>query len=83
MTPNHYTTFDATGAPVTTAAAANGTNHCNFTAKQYIGVADLLAAAATSGELPNPQTIATKVRKMGGSIVDAKFEPALPKFYGN
>ncbi len=83
MTPNHYTTFDATGAPVTTAAAANGTNHCNFTAKQYIGVADLLAAAATSGELPNPQTIATTVRKMGGSIVDAKFEPALPKFYGN
>lgn len=83
MTPNHYTTFDAAGAPVTTGAAANGTNHCNFTAKQYIGVANLLAAAATSGSLPNPQTIATAVRHMGGSIVDAKFEPVLPKFYGN
>jgi len=83
MTPNHYTTFDAAGSPVTTGAAANGTNHCNFTAKQYIGVANLLAEAANSGSLPKPQTIATTVRRMGGSIVDAKFEPVLPKFYGN
>ena len=81
VTPNHYTTFDATGVPITSAPAANGTTHCNFTVKQYTGVADLLAQAASTGALPNPQTIATKVRKMGGSIVDAKFEPALPKFY--
>ena len=83
MTPNHYTTFAATGAPITTVPAANGTTHCNFTVKQYTGVADLLAEAAISGSLPRPATIATTVRKMGGSIVDAKFEPVLPKFYGN
>lgn len=81
VTPNHYTTFDDTGAPITSGRAANGTNHCNFTVKQYIGVADLLAAAAKTGALPSAPTIATTVRKMGGSIVDAKFEPALPKFY--
>ncbi len=81
VTPNHYSKFDATGSPDTSGAAANGTNHCNFTVKQYIGVADMLASAATNGVLPNPQTIKTTVRKMGGSIVDAKFEPALPKFY--
>ncbi len=81
VTPAHYTKFDAAGSPDTTGAPANGTTHCNFTAKQYEGVADLLAQAATDGALPTPQTIATKVRKMGGSIVDAKFEPALPKFY--
>ena len=81
VTPNHYSKFDATGAPDTSGAAANGTNHCNFTVKQFIGVADMLASAATTGVLPNPQTIKTTVRRMGGSIVDAKFEPALPKFY--
>lgn len=81
VTPNHYTKFDATGAPDTSGAPANGTSHCNFTVKQYIGVADMLASAATNGVLPNPQTIKTTVRRMGGSIVDAKFEPALPKFY--
>jgi hypothetical protein len=67
--------------PITSGPAANGTNHCNFTVKQYIGIADLLAQAATTGALPNPQTIANKLRKMGGSVVDAKLEPVLPKFY--
>jgi hypothetical protein len=83
VTPNHYTKFDATGAPDTTGPAANGTTHCNFTVAQYLGVAKLLAQAGKDGKLPNPQTIATTARKMGGSIVDAKFEPPLPKFYLN
>ena len=81
VTPNHYTQFDAAGAPDTTGPAANGTTHCNFTVAQYLGVAKLLAQAGKDGKLPNPQTIATTARKMGGSIVDAKFEPVLPKFY--
>jgi len=81
VTPAHYTKFDATGAPDTSGAPVNGTTHCNFTAKQYIGVATLLAQASAEGKLPNPQTIATAARRMGGSIVDAKFEPVLPKFY--
>jgi len=83
MTPAHYTKFDATGAPDTTGAPANGTNHCNFTVKQYLGIAKLLAQAGQTGKLPNPQTVATTARRMGGSIVDAKFEPVLPKFYSS
>ena len=80
MTPAHYTKFTAAGAPDTSGPLANGTNHCKFTVKQYIGVADMLAASV-NGSLPKPQTIKTTVRKMGGSIVDAKFQPALPKFF--
>ena len=81
VTPAHYTKFTAAGAPDTSGPRANGTIHCTFTAKQYIGVADLLAASAVKGALPNPQTIKTAARRMGGSIVDAKFQPALPKFF--
>ncbi len=78
--PTHYTTFDATGSPVTSTPPANGTTHCYFTAKQYIGVADLLAAAATEG-MPKPGKVANVVRKMKGAIIDADFKPTLLKFY--
>ena len=78
----HYTTFDAAGSPVTSTAAANGTNHCNFTAKQYLGVADLLASAGTNG-MPKPGTVANAVRKMKGAIIDSEFKPSLLKFYVN
>ena len=79
---SHYTTFDAAGSPVTSTAAANGTNHCNFTAKQYLGVADLLASAGTNG-MPKPGTVANAVRKMKGAIIDSEFKPSLLKFYVN
>ena len=79
-TPTHYTTFDATGLPITSTAAANGTNHCNFTTKQYLAVADLLAYASASGKHLSGGPLITKVRKMGGSILDSKLDVPLLKF---
>jgi hypothetical protein len=81
LTPTHYTTFGATGSPVTSTAAANGTNHCNFTDKQLITVADLLAYASTNGKNRAGGPLTTAVRKMGGSTADPKFQAVLPKFY--
>ena len=81
LTPTHYTTFDATGAPVTSTPAANGTNHCNFTTKQYTTVADMLAYASTNGKSLSGGPLLSAVRNMGGSTVDPKFQAALPKFY--
>ena len=81
VTPAHYTTFTATGAPITTTPAANGTNHCNFNVKQYIAVADLLASASANGHDLSGGALNTVVRKMGGTTRDLQFAPALPKFY--
>jgi pimeloyl-ACP methyl ester carboxylesterase len=81
LTPTHYTTFDAAGSPVTSTAAANGTNHCNFTTKQYTTVADMLAYASIHGQHLPAGKVVTAVRKMGGSTSDPKFQAALPKFY--
>jgi pimeloyl-ACP methyl ester carboxylesterase len=81
LTPTHYTTFDAAGSPVTSTAAANGTNHCNFTTKQYTTDADMLAYASIHGQHLPAGKVVTAVRKMGGSTSDPKFQAALPKFY--
>jgi pimeloyl-ACP methyl ester carboxylesterase len=81
LTPTHYTTFGATGSPVTSTAAANGTNHCNFTTKQYTTVADMLAYASTNGKNLSGGALTSAVRKMGGSTADPKFQATLPKFY--
>ncbi len=81
LTPTHYSTFSAEGAPVVTTPAANGTNHCNFTTKQYTTVADLLAYASIHGKNLSGGKLTTAVRKMGGSTADPKFQAALPKFY--
>ena len=81
LTPTHYTTFDAAGSPVTSTAAANGTNHCNFTTKQFTTVADLLAYASITGRHMSGGALLTAVRKMGGSTADPKFTAVLPKFY--
>jgi hypothetical protein len=80
-TPAHYTTFTAAGAPITTVPAANGTNHCNFTVKQYIAVANMLAYASANGKNLSGGALNTAVRKMGGTTRDPNFAPALPKFY--
>jgi len=81
LTPAHYTTFTALGAPITNIAAANGTNHCNFSVKQYIAVANMLAYASASGKDLSGGALYTAVRKMGGTTRDLQFAPALPKFY--
>jgi len=80
-TPAHYTTFTATGAPITSVASANGTDHCNFSVKQYIAVANMLAYASASGKNLSGGALYTAVRKMGGTTRDLHFAPALPKFY--
>jgi hypothetical protein len=81
LTPAHYTTFSAVGAPITTTPAANGTNHCNFNVKQYIAVADMLAYASANGKNLSGGALYTAVRKMGGTTRDLKFAPVLPKYY--
>ena len=78
--PAHYTKFDATGLPVTSTPAVNGTGHCNFTLKQYTTVVDLLASAATAGKFPNMGPVKSAIRKMG-AVYDPNFEPNLLKFY--
>jgi pimeloyl-ACP methyl ester carboxylesterase len=82
-TPTHYSTFDATGLPVTSTPAANGTNHCNFTTKQYLAVADLLAYASATGKQLSGGPLRTKVRKMGGAVIDPKLDVPLMKFDQN
>jgi len=81
LTPPHYTTFTALGAPITNVPAANGTNHCNFNVKQYIAVANMLAYASATGKDLSGGALNTAVRKMGGTTRDLQFAPALPKFY--
>ena len=81
LTPTHYSTFDAAGSPVTSTAAANGTNHCNFTTTQLKTVADMLAYASTTGHHISGGKLITTVRKMGGSTADPKFLAVLPKYY--
>ena len=81
LTPPHYTTFTALGAPITNVPAANGTNHCNFNVKQYIAVANMLAYASATGKDLSGGSLNTAVRKMGGTTRDLQFAPALPKFY--
>ncbi len=78
--PAHYTKFDASGLPVTSTPAVNGTDHCNFTLKQYTTVVDLLGSAATAGKFPNMGPVKSAVRKMG-AVYDPNFEPDLLKFY--
>ena len=81
LTPAHYTTFTALGAPITNVPAANGTEHCNFNVKQYIAVANMLAYASATGKDLSGGALNTAVRKMGGTTRDLQFAPALPKFY--
>ncbi len=45
---DQYTTFTAAGQPDTSGPKANGTGHCNFTADQYLAVANILSDAVES-----------------------------------
>ena len=63
--PEKYSKFTATGSPDTSAPAASGTNHCNFTVSQYLAIADLLAYAAENGKNMSGGALYTKLRKAG------------------
>ncbi|MEY3254396.1 MAG: hypothetical protein RJA01_402 [Actinomycetota bacterium] len=80
--PDKYTKFTAAGAPDTSVPAATGTNHCNFTVKQYLAIADLLAYAADNGKNMSGGALLTKLRKAGDMTLDRKYVAPRLKFYG-
>jgi len=69
-TPANYTKFDAAGSPITSSAAAQGTNHCNFTSAQLVLVAKSLVQASSTGKLPSGGALYTAVRKAGNLSID-------------
>lgn len=82
VTPKSWTTFTAAGAPITTAAAAPGTNHCNFTTANYLTVAKFLVESGNSGRITWNAAAMSAVRKSKGLLVDPDFRAPLLKFYG-
>ncbi len=82
MTPASYTTFTAGFAPITTTPAAQGTDHCNFTAAQLIFVAKALVTASSTGELPSGGALSPgRLKKVGSISIDPFFRAPLLKFY--
>jgi len=77
-----YTTFDpATGSPIATTPAAQGTNHCNFTTSQLLMVAKTLVSSGETGQLPRGGAVVTAVRKAGSLAIDPLFRAPLLKYY--
>jgi len=60
-----YSKFTATGTPDTTATRGAGTGHCDFTAAQWLAVADLMTARLADGKFPLGGKITTTARKVG------------------
>jgi pimeloyl-ACP methyl ester carboxylesterase len=79
-TPDSYTKFSATGSPISQ-TGVNGTGHCVTTTKQYLAIADILAKAATNGQLVTDGAFRTAIRKAGGLTFDRDFSVPLMKFY--
>jgi len=79
-TPDSYTKFSATGSPISQ-SGVNGTGHCVTTTKQYMAIADILAKAATNGQLVTDGAFRTAIRKAGGLTFDRDFSVPLMKFY--
>jgi pimeloyl-ACP methyl ester carboxylesterase len=82
VTPKTWTKFDETGAPVTSAAAAPGTNHCNFTTANYLTVAKFLVDSGKSGVLNWDAAARRAIRASKGLLVDPNYRAPLLKFYG-
>ena len=80
-TPAAYTTFTSAGAPVTTTPAAPGTNHCNFTAAQYLVVAQELVSAGQTGKFLSGGKFRNLVRRAKNLSIDPFFNAPLLKFY--
>ncbi len=80
-TPTAYTTFDSNGSPITTTSAAPGTNHCNFTAAQYLVVAKELVFAGNNGTFLGGGTLKNMIRKAKNLSNDPFFEAPLLKYY--
>lgn len=82
VTPKSWTKFDAAGSPITSAAAAPGTNHCNFTTANYLTAAKFMVEGATNGSITWNAAAMSAVRKSKGLLVDPNFRAPLLKFYG-
>ncbi len=82
VTPKTWTKFDASGAPITSAAAAPGTNHCNFTTANYLTVAKFLVDSGKSGQITWNAAAMRAVRASKGLLVDPEFRAPLLKYYG-
>ena len=81
--PTSWTKFDASGSPITTTTAAPGTNHCNFTTKQYLAVVDLMIRANSSGKIQKDGKTNTLIRKAENlSIGDAPYVELLKYYQG-
>jgi pimeloyl-ACP methyl ester carboxylesterase len=80
-TPKSYTTFDATGSPITSTPAAPGTNHCTFSTDNLLTVAKMMVGAGTTGKFPNGGPIASAARRSGNLSVDKYFRAPLLKYY--
>jgi hypothetical protein len=82
VTPKTWTKFDAAGSPITSGAAAPGTNHCNFTTANYLTVAKLLVDSGNSGQITWNAAAMRAVRASKGLLVDPEFRAPLLKYYG-
>lgn len=82
-TPANYTKFDEAGNPITSTAAAQGTNHCNFTSAQLVLVAKSLVQASSTGKLPSGGALNTAVRKAGNLSTDKGISVPWLKAYGD
>ena len=80
--PEKYMKFTAAGSPDTSTPPATGTEHCNFTTKQYLAIADLLAYAAENGKNMSGGALLTKLRKAGNMTFDRGYSAPKMKFYG-
>ena len=81
--PTSWTKFDASGSPITSTPAAPGTNHCNFTTKQYLAVVDLMIRANSSGKIQKDGKTNTLIRKAENlSIGDAPYVELLKYYQG-
>ena len=83
VTPSSYTKFNEAGSPITSTAAAPGTNHCNFTSSQLLLVAKSLVTASSTGKLPSGGSFYTAVRKAGGLSIDKGIRAPWLKSYGD
>ena len=82
-TPANYTKFDATGSPITSTPAAQGTNHCNFTTAQLLLVAKSMVQTSSTGKLPSGGALYTAVRKAGNLSIDKGIRAPWLKYYGD
>jgi pimeloyl-ACP methyl ester carboxylesterase len=81
-TPTSWTKFDkVTGAPITSTAAASGTNHCNFSTAQLMYVAQTLVGASKDAKYLISGTAFGKARRAKLSI-DKLYRAPLLKYYG-